>query len=780
MPNPQFIRASWFSDITLKKVINEHPVKKQDFIKEGYRPTGKNGNGILCIFEDMPLAYYDLPTSNNQIFRKALWESLLQNKDLLFRMNQSKSFWGEPFHADELEVKFPNVSHKVQTFRIAESGLVRGNVAVLDTPNGNIIYSLSLDGMPGISSRGFGTLEDANDGVNQIVSEADYIHVSWDFVGVPAVKEAIASITQHVKNFRDTADGVVGSLVAASDHSPELKKLAAILQSETKRVSVTVPKNPIHSEEAEGMSLPKIKDSDAPKKPEAKDFKIEQRDDQKFYIVDGCEGSNFVQGPYDTEDAAAARIVTIWLEDAGHEVVNSDLFSSYVKSASRQSRIRRYSITSNGKTVVKSMLFKVETNSIPKTTVVDGRVYIQLDDKLFGPFKSEAEAEGMMKKNYPHVRASKEPKAGPAQKPVKSGAEFGNKGWDWDYANGGLALSYDGMEVAFLQGDEASELYDQLEAASTPEQIGMILDPYLELNEPESGETYRSLVNAFKILAAAKKLPIKSEEAGETPEALPAPEDTTPEYDEAEESDRAEFSKMVLLELQEAQEGTDDELVDDEDLEGDFDLGDEEPIENSKKPVQSASASVPGINQDPTSGKWFLKFPADDSGKTFGPFDDEMSAKAKYQELSGGQHVQSAEEPPLTEEPAEFDDEEMYFPEDEMGEISVDADSGTITVNTTSGDGEPLTVEMTLEGGVLVQKDVDVTDLDGDGEEGEVNTLLPSGSLDLFEESNGDVSVAVDMVLNLPRQVGGEDTIIDMTDEGDPDDVDNSPGGMTA
>jgi hypothetical protein len=55
---------------------------------------------------------------------------------------------------------------------------------------------------------------------------------------------------------------------------------------------------------------------------------------------------------------------------------------------------------------------------------------------------------------------------------------------DYDWLGHGLLLKFDHGTV-FLQGDEASELHDQLEACEDEEQIGLILGDYSDLVESD-------------------------------------------------------------------------------------------------------------------------------------------------------------------------------------------------------------------------------------------------------------------------------------------------------
>lgn len=55
---------------------------------------------------------------------------------------------------------------------------------------------------------------------------------------------------------------------------------------------------------------------------------------------------------------------------------------------------------------------------------------------------------------------------------------------DYDWLGYGLLLKFDNGTV-FLQGDEASELHDQLEACTTEEQLELVMGEYAELAEEE-------------------------------------------------------------------------------------------------------------------------------------------------------------------------------------------------------------------------------------------------------------------------------------------------------
>lgn len=230
----QLIVSNWFTPELMSKArssAGEKPIFK-DNVSQGYSPSASNSTGILCELNNLPLAYWDIPTLNSMVFSKKLWEKLLSDNSLMTRMRQARSFWGEANHADSPEIDFPKVSHKVTDFSFGPNNLIVGDVAVLDTPNGNILYSLMKDGEIGWSSRGWGELLSMkDDSVNQMVSEEDYMHLCWDAVAVPAVPECVSRLCQSLH--QNKVDQQVMSFLKSSQASPEFKGILDFLTKET-------------------------------------------------------------------------------------------------------------------------------------------------------------------------------------------------------------------------------------------------------------------------------------------------------------------------------------------------------------------------------------------------------------------------------------------------------------------------------------------------------------------------------------------------------------------
>lgn len=192
----QWIKGSYFTaksynDIK-SRLIKSGLTKSEDMIMQGYKPE-QNDTGVLYSWKNMPVAYYDIPTLNNMVFSKKLWESIHENPFIKAALD-NKCFWGEDQHRDSSEVLLENVAIRINDFWVADGNLILADVDLMDTEKGLIIYSLAKTGMIGTSSRGFGDLDDIGNGLTK-VREDTYLAVDWDTVGFPAVPRALCANT---------------------------------------------------------------------------------------------------------------------------------------------------------------------------------------------------------------------------------------------------------------------------------------------------------------------------------------------------------------------------------------------------------------------------------------------------------------------------------------------------------------------------------------------------------------------------------------------------------
>ena len=218
----QWIKGSFFNAKTYfdpygscQKLIKSSVYKTQDNIEQGYKPT-TDGTGILYSWKNKPLAYYDIPTLNDMIFSKKLWQMVHDNPFIKAALD-NHCFWGEDQHRDDSEIKLCNTAIRVNDFHPDENNLVSGDIDLMDTPVGLTIYSLAKTGAIGNSSRGFGDLIDIATGhvVDKMhpatgttrVDEDTYMAVSWDCVGFPACPQCLSMYS--VDNAPDLTQSVL-------------------------------------------------------------------------------------------------------------------------------------------------------------------------------------------------------------------------------------------------------------------------------------------------------------------------------------------------------------------------------------------------------------------------------------------------------------------------------------------------------------------------------------------------------------------------------------------
>lgn len=171
-----------------QKQMEEHKKflgsSKKDFIQQGYEP-GTSTDGILAHWDNVPLAYYGIPTANMMIYSEKLWDMILAN-ETINQLIETGAYWMENDHKDEAETKVDNASGRICQHQKAPHNLIIGSLDIIDTPAGRKAYIMSKLGAVGTSTRGFGVLDPIGHGLTN-VNENEYVHVDSDFVTIPAV-----------------------------------------------------------------------------------------------------------------------------------------------------------------------------------------------------------------------------------------------------------------------------------------------------------------------------------------------------------------------------------------------------------------------------------------------------------------------------------------------------------------------------------------------------------------------------------------------------------------
>jgi len=162
---------------------------------------GKQLSNGKLVFENIILARADTLNQNGRIYPKRILEREFKNY-----MTAIKERWsvGELDHIDSSVVQLKNVSHVVTEARwdTQDGSVVRGNIEVLNTPNGKLLQNLYNEGIKlGISSRGVGSL--ISEGSNLVVQD-DFKLIALDVVSCPSTSGAWLSVVSEGLNIIDS------------------------------------------------------------------------------------------------------------------------------------------------------------------------------------------------------------------------------------------------------------------------------------------------------------------------------------------------------------------------------------------------------------------------------------------------------------------------------------------------------------------------------------------------------------------------------------------------
>lgn len=152
---------------------------KPDMIKES---KDKN-NGKIILSGILQRA--DTKNANKRVYPKEILTREIENYQKAVRENRAV---GELDHPESSSVSLQKASHIIREMAW-EGDTVVGRVEVLSTPMGKILESLLSDGVRiGISSRGVGSTEKTNEGVDQV--QTDFQIICFDIVSEPSTPGA--------------------------------------------------------------------------------------------------------------------------------------------------------------------------------------------------------------------------------------------------------------------------------------------------------------------------------------------------------------------------------------------------------------------------------------------------------------------------------------------------------------------------------------------------------------------------------------------------------------
>lgn len=140
----------------------------------------------------------DCVNGNNRRYSRRVWEKNLTDGSLLQESIKRNAAFGLLEHPkDGIVTLLSPISHHVTKAQMVEGkdstgkpiSEVVGEITLLDTAEGNKLKALIEGGYnPLVSSRGYGSLQRAGDGVDEV--QEDYVCESWDVVIKPSFEQA--------------------------------------------------------------------------------------------------------------------------------------------------------------------------------------------------------------------------------------------------------------------------------------------------------------------------------------------------------------------------------------------------------------------------------------------------------------------------------------------------------------------------------------------------------------------------------------------------------------
>ena len=148
------------------------------------------GGSVLGILEG-PVADFLHPTRNERLYSDEVWENVWKDP-LVKEMFKNGGIVGELDHpVDREEIDSTRIAIKMPEPPVkGKDGLYRGRFEILNTPCGQIVYTLAKAGFKvGISSRGNGDVEQNFDGSSEVIPDS-YSFKCFDVVLLPSVEKA--------------------------------------------------------------------------------------------------------------------------------------------------------------------------------------------------------------------------------------------------------------------------------------------------------------------------------------------------------------------------------------------------------------------------------------------------------------------------------------------------------------------------------------------------------------------------------------------------------------
>lgn len=157
-------------------------------------------NGGRIIVPNMLIQRADQPNRNKRIYRRSLLEREMAKVMNGVRQSGSRGLIGELDHPESNVINLKNACLGVLDYRWKGNDML-GDVEILNTPSGNILKEILTAGyVPGISSRGLGSVENLWEG-----EDPDVVEVQEDFELLTF--DSVSDPSTHFAYFKEIREG---------------------------------------------------------------------------------------------------------------------------------------------------------------------------------------------------------------------------------------------------------------------------------------------------------------------------------------------------------------------------------------------------------------------------------------------------------------------------------------------------------------------------------------------------------------------------------------------
>jgi hypothetical protein len=163
-------------------------------------------NGRLIV-KNMKIQQADKPNKNRRIYSRPILEREAKRLFENCRQIESRGIIGELDHFDNSIINLKNACLGVLDYRWKGNDML-GDVEILNTPNGNILREIITAGyVPGISSRGMGSIRELNEEEGLVEVEDDFELVTWDAVSDPSSQNAYFKEIRESRQLKESFNG---------------------------------------------------------------------------------------------------------------------------------------------------------------------------------------------------------------------------------------------------------------------------------------------------------------------------------------------------------------------------------------------------------------------------------------------------------------------------------------------------------------------------------------------------------------------------------------------